>query len=360
MAKIRRYDEIMAGATANMIAKQDKITDFNEGSIIHTILDTVSRIAERMYVAIRQGYNELLLLIPYSILGFERKNGLYASGKVIFKRSVALSAQSIIPKGTKVSGGGYSFTTAEAAIIPVDATESSAVEIVAEKAGRAYNTAARTITTIDSVVPADVVEVTNPYALSGGTDQETDAEYKERFRIYINGLSGTNSYAIKSAALSVNAVRSVSTQNHKPPYKNLYNMSIYVDDGSGGATEQTIEQVKRAIEGDDTEENPGHLAPGINIRVLSPTAIPVHIEMTVSIYSIDSAEAREGIRSIVSGYINGLTIGKPVVLSEIITKVMALNYVQDVSISSPQTNVAPAINQIARTGTVKINLIEAD
>ena len=48
MAKIRRYDEIMAGATANMIAKQDKITDFNEGSIIHTILDTVSRIAERM------------------------------------------------------------------------------------------------------------------------------------------------------------------------------------------------------------------------------------------------------------------------------------------------------------------------
>ena len=30
MAKIRRYDEIMAGATANMIAKQDKITDFNE------------------------------------------------------------------------------------------------------------------------------------------------------------------------------------------------------------------------------------------------------------------------------------------------------------------------------------------
>lgn len=359
MAKIRRYDEIMAGATANMIAKQDKITDFNEGSIIHTILDTVSRIAERMYVAIRQGYNELLVLIPYSLFGFERKNGFHASGKVIFKRSVALSAQSIVPKGTRVSGGGYSFTTTEAAIIPVGGTESAAVEVVADKAGRAF-VAAGVINTIDSVVPADVVEVTNPYALSGGTDQETDAEYKERFRIYINGLSGTNSYAIKSAALSVNAVRSVSTQNHKPPYKNLYNMSIYVDDGSGGATEETIEAVRRAIEGDDTEANPGHLAPGINIRVLSPTAIPVVIEMDASIYSIDTDEAREGIRSVVSSYINGLTIGKPVVLSEIITKVMALNYVKDVSISSPQVNVTPAINQIARTGTIKINLTEAD
>jgi len=360
MAKIRRYDEIMAGAMANMIAKQDKITDFNEGSIVHTILDTVSRIAERMYVAIRQGYNELLVLIPYSLFGFERKNGLHASGKVIFKRSVALSAQSIVPKGTRVSGGGYSFTTTEAAILPAGGTESAAVEIVADKAGRRSNVAAGVINTIDSVVPADVVEVTNPYALSGGTDQETDAEYKERFRIYINGLSGTNSYAIKSAALSVNAVRSVSTQNHKPPYKNIYNMSIYVDDGSGGATEETIEAVRQAIEGDDSEENPGHLAPGINIRVLSPTAVPVPIEMDASIYSIDTDEAREGIRSVVSSYINGLTIGKPVVLSQIITKVMALNYVKDVSISSPQVNVTPAINQIARTGTIKINLTEAD
>ena len=61
MAKIRRYEEIMQGATANMIAKQDKITDFNEGSIIHTILDTVSRVAERAYVAIRQGFNDCLL-----------------------------------------------------------------------------------------------------------------------------------------------------------------------------------------------------------------------------------------------------------------------------------------------------------
>ena len=84
MAKIRRYDEIMAGAMANMIAKQDKITDFNEGSIIHTILDTVSRIAERMYVAIRQGYNELLVLIPYSLFGFERKNGLLSSVRLHF------------------------------------------------------------------------------------------------------------------------------------------------------------------------------------------------------------------------------------------------------------------------------------
>lgn len=360
MLKIRRYDEIMASATANMIAKQNKITDFNEGSIIHTILDTVSRIAERAYVAIRQGYNELLSLIPYSIFGFEKKNGLYANGTVIFKRSSALAAQSIIPKGTKISGGDYSFTTTEAAIVPAGGVATEPVRIIADKEGRLYNVAAGTINTIDSVVPADVVEVTNLYSLSGGTDQESDAEYKERFRIYINGLSGTNLYAIKSAVLSVNAVRSVSTQNHKPPYKNIYNMSIYIDDGSGGATEETIEQVRRVIEGDDTEENPGHLAPGINIRVLEPEVVPVHIEMKAIAYSVDTEKAREEIRSLVVDYVNGLTIGKTVVLSEIITKVMALNYVKDVVITSPNTNIKPAIHQIARAGIITINVTEVD
>ncbi len=360
MAKIRRYEEIMSSASANMIAKQDKVTDFNAGSIIHTILDTVARIAERLYVAIRQGYNELLLLIPYSVFGFEKKSGLYASGTVVFKRESALSSASVIPKGTVVSGGGYTFTTEAATTIIADALESDAVEVVANEAGSAYNVAAGTINSIDSVVPSDVVEVTNPYALTGGTDEETDAEYKDRFSTYVNGLSGTTSYAIKSAALSVNAVRSVSVQNHKPPYKNIYNMSVYVDDGSGSATDETIEAVKLAIEGDDTEENPGHLAPGINVRVLAPTAIPVNIEMKVTVYSVDISEAQEEIESVVASYVNGLTIGNSVILSEIITKVMALNFVKDVSIVSPTANVEPSISQIARIGTMTITITEEE
>ena len=341
MAKIRRYDEIMAGATANMIAKQDKITDFNEGSIIHTILDTVARIAERAYVAIRQGYNEMLAILPYSPFKFTKKEGYYASGTV-------------------VSGGGFTFTTTEAGIIPADSLNSEPVTVIADGAGSDYNIAAGVISAIDSIVPADVVSVTNSSAFTGGTDEETDAEFEERFRTYINGLSGTNSYAIKSAALSVNAVRSVSIQNHKPPLKNIYNMSVYIDDGSGGASEETLDAVKLAIEGDNTEENPGHLAPGVNIRVITPTAVPVNIEMNVSVISTDTEEARTEIQNVVTAYVNSLTIGEACILSSIITKVMALNYVRDVAITSPAANVEPAINQIARIGTISITLTEVD
>lgn len=360
MAKIRRYDEIMQMACANMIAKQDKITDFNEGSVIHTILDTVSRIAERAYVAIRQGYNEQLAMLPYSPFGMEKKEGMYASGTVIFSRERALGSQTIIPKGTRVSDGERYFVTTEAGIIAAGAMDSDSIAVTAEGVGSDHNLATGAINAIESIVSADVVSVTNLYAFTGGTDEETDAEFEARFTNYINGLSGTNSYAIKNAALSVNEVRSVSVQNHKPPYKNIYNMSIFVDDGSGGAASDTLEAVKLAVEGDDTSENPGHLAPGVNIRVLAPTAVPVNVAASVSIYSTDLDEAKSEIESVISAYVNSLTIGKPCIVSELITKIMALNYVKDVSISSPASNVEPSISQIARIGTISLALSEVD
>lgn len=359
-AKIRRYNEIMEAATANMIAKQDKITDFNEGSIIHTILDTVSRIAERAYVAIRQGYNEQLALLPYSPFGMKKKDGYFASGTVVFSRSTVLPSVTIIPKGTKVSDGTHFFMTTESGKIAADAKDSDTIAVTAEAPGSVYNIAAGSINTIESFVSADVVSVTNMSPFTGGTDEETDAEFEARFKNYINGLSGTNSCAIKNAALSVNAVRSVSIQNHKPPYKNIYNMSIYVDDGSGGASDETLEAVKLAVEGDGTEENQGHLVPGVNIRVLAPTAVPVNVDLQVSVFSTDIGEAKAEIENIVTEYINGLTIGESCLISEIITKIMPLNYVKDVAIISPSSNVAPAINQIVRIGTFSAILTEVE
>lgn len=360
MSKIRRYDEIMEGATANMIAKQDKISDFNKGSVIHTILDTVARIAERMYVAIRQGFNEMLAILPFSPFGLEKKEGFSASGTVVFGRANALGSQTIIPKGTVVSNGELTFTTTEAGIIVAGATDSDAITVVADAPGKKYNLSAASINAIESIVPADVVSVNNTYAMTGGTDEETDAEFEERFRVFINGLSGTNSYAVKSAALSVNAVRSVSIQNHKPPYKNIYNMTVYVDDGSGGASAETLEAVKLAVEGDNTEGNPGHLAPGVNIRVIAPTAIPVNVEMTVSILPTDLDEAKLKIENVITAYVNNLAINEKCIVSEMITKVMALNYVKDVAVVSPTSNVEPSINQIARIGTIAITLVEVE
>lgn len=358
MSTIRRYDEIMEAAIANMAARQDKVTDFNEGSVIHTILDTVARLTERAYIAIRQGYNEMLKVMPYSIFGMEKKEGVKASGTVVFSREKALNAASTIPKGTKVSGNGLTFETTETGTIQAGETESSTVAVSPEEAGSDYNIDAGVITSIDTTVPADVVAVTNPYAFTGGTDEETDAEFEARFTQFINSLSGTNAAAVKTAALSVNAVRSVSVLDHKPPEDDIYNLSVYIDDGSGSASDELVEAVREAIEGDGTDANPGRLAPGVNMRVLSPTPIPVNVKITVTVASANAEEAAAEIEEAILEYINALTIGEDCLVAEIIARVMDLSYVKDVAVSLPTANVSISGSQIARSGDIDISLLE--
>jgi uncharacterized phage protein gp47/JayE len=357
-AEIRRYDDIMQQATANMIARTDKITDYNPGSIAHTFCDTISRIAERIYVAIRQGYNENLGLIPYFFFGLQRKQGAFANGTVIFKRENPLPTRTTIPVNTKISGAGRIYLTTETGFIEPGAILSNEVKVLAAERGKNQNVAALTIDTIETIVSSDIVEVTNPHPITGGLDTESDAEFEERFKIHVNGLSGTNDYAIIGAARNVDGVRSVSAKNHKPPLRNIYNMSIYVDDGSGSATPETIEAVKLAITGDGTALHQGHLAPGVEVRVLPPQTVPVNFSVIVDVYRADLTEAEAEIQRIIAEYVNSLTIGKPVIKSQILARITKLAYVRDVKIIAPTENIEIGPDQIARFNSAEIELRE--
>jgi uncharacterized phage protein gp47/JayE len=355
-AEIRRYDDIMQQSTANMIARTDKITDYNRGSIAHTFCDTLSRVAERIYVAIRQGYNDNLRLIPYYFFGLQHKKGAFANGTVVFKRGNPLPTRTAIHVNTKISGAGKNYLTTETGFIEPGALLSNQIKVKAVEHGKYYNVAALTIDTIETIVSSDIVEVTNPNPITGGLDTESDAEFDERFKIHVNGLSGTSDYAIIDAALSVDGIRSVSAKNHKPPLRNIYNMSIYVDDGSGSATPETIEAVKLAIEGDGTELHQGHLVPGVEVRVLSPQTVPVNFSVIVNVYRADLSAADAEIKRIIAEYVNSLTIGKAVVKSQILARITKLAYVKDVKIPTPAENIEIGPDQIARFNSAEIEM----
>jgi uncharacterized phage protein gp47/JayE len=352
----------MEQATANMIALQDSITDFNEGSNIHTLLDTVSRIGERLYVAIRQGYNENLQLVPYSIFRFTRKQGTYAHGTAVFSRSNPLTGRTIIPIGTRISDGNKAYTTTEVGYIESGNTNSNPTKIIAITTGALSTIPARVLNTIESAVPSDVVAVTNDVPLTGGTVIESDAEFDERFKIFINGLSGTNDYAIMSAALELPMVRSVSIKNHKPPLRNIFNISIYVDDGSGTATEETLSAARLAIEGDGTAQHLGHLAPGVNVRVLPPQTVPVDFSLVVYVYPDreEILEMENEVRRVIADYVNSLPIGKSAIISEIISRLKQIPFVQDIPINEflPTENIPSGNDQILRFSSAVVDIRE--
>ena len=308
----KNYNELLTEMKASAIAAGSGITDFNEGSIIMTIFESVARPIEQGYIDTRNGYANNLRAIPYSIFDFKQKTGQKASVSVIFTRNAASDFVSTIPIGTRVSNGTLVFTTTEVANIQVGEVNSNTVEASAEDVGLEYNVAENTVTTIESNLSAEIVSVNNPYKATGGTDAETQTQMLRRFKYMINGLQGSNRYGIMVGVLGLEGVRSVSIEEHFPPKSNIYNFTVYVDDGTGRLTDELKNRCIDIINGDDTETNPGLRAAGINVDVQAAAIVYIAVKVTATIYRAEEARVRNDITTKLQQYINGLGINENV------------------------------------------------
>ena len=362
----KNYEELLEEMKENAISSGSGLTDFNEGSIIMTIFEAISRPLEQAYIDTRNGYTNNLKAIPYSVFDFKQKQGQKANVDVVFSRNEALSSVSTIPSGTRVSNGTFVFITTQTAIIDANETSSNSVGAIAEEVGLKYNVPADTIKTIESNLSAEITEVNNPYKATGGTDAETPTQMLRRFKYMINGLQGSNKYGLMAGVLGIEGVRSVGIEEHFPPKSDIYNATVYVDDGTGRLTEDLKNQCSDVINGNDTEANPGLRAAGINVDIQAASIIEIQIKGTAYIYRAEQSRVESDIQTKLQEYINGLGIHENVVLSSIIVLLRQLSGIVDVSgiqlKANEETgwvsdNIEIGINQIARFSAVSINVV---
>ena len=357
----KNYNQILSEMKENAIAGNSGLTDFNEGSIVMTIFESIARPLEQAYIDTRNGYNNNLRAIPYSVFDFKQKSGQKASVDVQFSRNAALGIVSTIPSGTRISNGSLVFITTSAATIPIGETVSNTVGATAENIGLQYNVPEDTITTIESNLSAEIVGVNNPAQAVGGTDAETQTQMLRRFKYMINGLQGSNRYGIMAGILGLEGVRSVGIEEHFPPKSDIYNVSVYVADGTGLLTPEFKNQCIDLVNGDDTEENPGLRAAGINVDFQSAAIIEVSIEVTATIYRAEEARVRNDITVKLQEYINGLGIHENVVLSSIIVLLKQISGVTDISgltLNNTTDNIVIGVNQIARFYAADVHITQ--
>lgn len=356
----KNYNTLLEEMKESAIANGSGLTDFNDGSIIMTIFEATARPIEQGYIDTRNGYSNNLRAIPYSVFDFKQKAGQKASVEVKFTRNAALTSVSTIPSGTRVSTGSLVFITTSAATIAAGQTVSNNVGATAENVGLEYNVNENTITTIESNLSAEIVSVTNPIQAVGGTDAETQTQMLRRFKYFINGLQGSNRYGIMAGVLGVEGVRSVSIDEHFPPKNDVYNFTVYVDDGTGSMTPDLKNQIIDLINGTDTEENPGLRAAGLNVDVTTATPVYIPITVTATIYRVEEARIRDEIKTKLQEYINGLGIHENVILSSIIVLLKQIPGITDISgltIDGGTDNKIIAVNQIARFQSVTITIV---
>lgn len=335
------------------------LTDFNEGSNVMTILEAVARPIEQGYIDTRNGYTNNLRAIPYSVFDFKQKQGQKATVSVVFTRNAATASVSTIPSGTRVSNGDLIFITTSVATIDEGETDSNLVGAIAENIGLQYNLPKDTIQTIESSLSAEIVGVNNPVASIGGTDAETQTEMLKRFKYFINGLQGSNRYGIMAGVLGIEGVRSVGIRENFPP-DGIYNVTVYVDDGTGGLNTDLKNKCLDLINGDDTSTNPGLRAAGINVDVQGAASVSIEIVLTATIYRVEDARVRNDITTKLQEYINGLGIHENVILSSIVVLLKQIPGVTDISgltLNDTTDNIVIGVNEIARFSSVDITIV---
>lgn len=165
------------------------ITDFNEGSQIRNILQSI---ASEVYHLELKDHQLVQLAFLTTMLGSyldlkgkelqtPRRLGSSSIGSVTFTIPEAQTVEIVIPADTVLldSETGYYFNTTAETRISIGDT-SCTVSAVSQLIGEATNSRAGKITVFRDNKPSELLSVTNEKAFTGGTDYEEDEEYRER------------------------------------------------------------------------------------------------------------------------------------------------------------------------------------
>jgi hypothetical protein len=358
---IKSFDKIYEDIRNYIISHQDKLTDFNDGGVLSSQIEAFSRELEELYIRCRVGFSSFLRGLPYSVFGFEEKPGQKAAATAVFSRPRALSYESRIPAGTIVSANGLRFETTDAGSIMSGVIESNEIPIIADNMGDEYNVDAGAVNTIVSTLTSDIVSVRNPHPATGGVAAESWQDYVARFADYIVGLQRTNEAGFRTALTRGYVVRSLSIVEHFPPLDDIWNMTVYLDDGSGGISDLGKELVKKMIDGDGTAQNGGYRAPGVNIRYLSPEKECIDLVIDAATVQDVTNEIHESkvisdVQKKTKEFIDGLKIGESLIVSDLIVVLRRITYLDDVKIKVPEDNIGIEKHQIARYRNCTVNV----
>ncbi len=236
--------------------------------------------------------------------GIERLEAVKAKGTVKFYTNTPAQSNITIPAGSVVSTGGSDgvrYVTETEKVLLSGATEIS-VPCVAVNGGASGNAAVGEIDTlVTNIVGID--RVSNIYAMSGGTDRETDEKLRRRIldsHKYIP--NGTNAVFYKDLALSVEGVTSA---NVLPQARGKGTIDVYVASGRAPAGYEIVNKVTELIN-KERELN-------TSVMVFSATAVNFTVGVEVELkdgYSLDVVT--QNITDSINEMLNSLEIGESV------------------------------------------------
>lgn len=372
MFQIKDFTSIAAGLINVVRATTNKVTDFNRGSVIRTMLEATAAEIEELYLQMYLGIKEAIPVSVFTTFGFNRQAAESAGGTIRFSTGGSLASSVIpIPLGTVVRVPGTSLTYATTVASSI-AIGNSYVDVLvsAQASGLAGNVGADLITELVTPV-AGVASVTNPSPFVNGRDVETDDERRVRFQGYISSLARGTKAAIAYGAKTVTLTDSLGVITEYVAHANVVEpwvadsaqpislVRVYIHNGASATSGTLVTRCQQVIDGyyDGGTAVPGWKAAGVQCIVSAASDQAVNVTGTVTIAGgYSSVDVLAACTNAVKDYLQGMAVGEDVRLSELVAIIRRdVEGAFNVTLSAPTGDVAVADNAKAISGTVTLS-----
>lgn len=299
-----------------------KISDFNIGAIIRTLLEAVAQEIDELYQQMIHGLIEAIGVSVYSSFDFPALGATSSTGAI----RVVVTA----PAAAILLGAGSVLTTLDATqsfTSTADVTIASGgtyadVPVAANAPGTAGNLAAGVGFTM-APTPAGFLSASNLAAFQWGTDAETSVQHKARFGQFVQTLARATcpslvyallrlTYITDSAGNVTEAVRSAVvdepylTDNTQP----VGLVNCYIHNGVGSTSAALVARGQAVVDGYYDAAGkpvPGYKAAGSHVVVAAATELPVGVTAAITTASgYDPTLTATAVQQAIYAYILGL------------------------------------------------------
>lgn len=369
MFQIKNFVSIAAAVINHMRGTQTKVTDFTVGSVARTLIEAPAIEMDELYQQLFNGLQEAIPVATFNSFNFARLDAQSAGG-VVLVTIVSSPTDTLIPANTVFSSPSASTTYVSAADTTIAAGDTVGSILVAAVAkGSAGNLPAGVSFTAAPTI-FGFVSATNPVALSGGRDVETNDEQQRRFNDFIAALARATveaiEYGAKTAKIyNVNGVllESVKAAKVVEPYKTdntqpIGLVEVYIHNGVGSTSGALVTETTKVLAGYTDPigtKVPGWQAAGVHVVVYAAEEVPLNMAAVLTaLAGYDAADLRSQATSALSSYTQALDVGEDWQFAEAIKRVKEIDGVGNFVFSAPVADVSPDSEEKIVSGTIAV------
>lgn len=297
-----------------MAALSGVLTDYNAGSQIRTLGESIGSVVEMESIAAQALAIQALAYSALSVFGITAGTASFATGTITFSAASPTTQAVSINAGTIVqTSGGIQFITTADVIFPAGATSLN-VPIAAMVAGATGNVPANSITLLITGL-AYPLSVTNGSPTTGGANAETPGAALSRLAAAIAAIGLCSPVAVANSAIGVTV--SGETVRFSTCYEpwlaagsgagsGTAGFTLYIDNGTGTASSGLCNAVQTTLNGNQASGLLGYRPAGVPETTQAVSPIYANVTVSGSMSALATSSISGALATAVSGYFGGL------------------------------------------------------